>query len=94
MSLIRYQLEASIAHEEWKARHKQPDLSNDADTDVLGWLQSVELHAQEFHDEYERRACSGCGFDEYAEDIVMDAKRLISTMHEARARQAEIDSRG
>ena len=94
MSLIKHQLEASIAHEEWKARHKKPDLSNDADTDVLGWLQSLILHAQEFHDDYEAYACSGCGFDEYAEDIVRDAKRLISTMHEARARQAEIDRRG
>lgn len=90
---LRDALEASVALKEWRARNMKPDLTNKQDVDVLGWLQSVELHAREFHDDYDKHR-SATGYDEYAADIVADAKRLIFSIAEARERQAEIDRRG
>lgn len=68
-------------------------IGNTADTDVLGYLQDVEQQAREFHDEYDRRACSGCGYDEFAADIVRNAKYLLNSIEDARERQAELDRR-
>lgn len=76
------------AHRAACARQR-PDLSNRSDTDVLGWLQSAEENAREFYDEYGQTPSSRA-YEEYAEEIVDCAKRLIIAIQDAQGRHEEI----
>ena len=71
------------------ARHY---IGNTADTDVLGYLQELEQVAREFHDEYAKHG-GGRGLDEFAPDIVRNAKYLLNSIEDARDRQLELDRR-
>lgn len=71
------------------AKRQRPDLSNRSDTDVLGWLQSAEENAREFYDEYGQTPSSRA-YEEYAEEIVDCAKRLIIAIQDAQGRHEEI----
>ena len=107
MSLIKHQLEASLAYEETMALHAElnndpgiqahrsactrlrPDLANKSDTDVLEWLQRVETNAAEFFDEY-GQSPSSRAFEEYAEELVDNCKRLIITIQDMRERHGDL----
>ena len=71
------------------AKRRRPDLSNRSDTDVLEWLQRVEADAAEFFEQYAQHP--NCrAYDEYAEEIVDCAKRLITAIQDAQGRHEEI----
>jgi HEPN domain-containing protein len=70
-------------------KRRRPDLSNRSDTDVLEWLQRAEENSREFFDEYSNHPSSRA-YEEYAEEIVDCAKRLITAIQDAQGRHEEI----
>lgn len=70
-------------------KRRRPDLSNRSDTDVLEWLQRAEENSREFFDEY-CQTPSSRAYEEYAEEIVDCAKRLITAIQDAQGRHEEI----
>ena len=76
------------AHRSACARQR-PNLANKSDTDVLEWLQRVETNAAEFFDEY-GQSPSSRAFEEYAEELVDNCKRLIITIQDMRERHGDL----
>ena len=70
-------------------KRQRPDLANKSDTDVLEWLQRVETNAAEFFDEY-GQSPSSRAFEEYAEELVDNCKRLIITIQDRRERHGDL----